>query len=117
MDELAALAKADPVAFRLAHMKDPRARAVIEEVAEMASWKPGETGRRHAAAAASRFAKYKNLACYVACIADVEVDRASGKVRVPHVWAAVDAGLIINPDGLKQPDRGRHHPVGELDAL
>ena len=44
MDEMAALAKADPVAFRLAHMKDPRARAVIEKVAAMANWKPGEAG-------------------------------------------------------------------------
>ena len=46
MDELAALAKADPVAFRLAHLKDPRARAVIEAAARMADWKPGEAGRR-----------------------------------------------------------------------
>src|SRR5262249_6161166 len=43
---------------------------------------------------------YKNLACYVAVVADVEVDRASGKVRVPRVYAATDAGLTINPDGL-----------------
>ena len=52
------------------------------------------------------FAKYKNLACYVACIADVEVDRATGKVRVPHVWAAADSGLIINPDGLRNQIEG-----------
>ena len=55
--------------------------------------------------------------CYVAVIADVEVDRASGQVRVPRVWAAADSGLIINPDGLTQPDRGRHRPVDELDAV
>jgi CO/xanthine dehydrogenase Mo-binding subunit len=42
----------------------------------------------------------------VACIADVEVDRASGKVRVPQVWAATDAGLVINPDGLKNQIEG-----------
>jgi nicotinate dehydrogenase subunit B len=105
MDEMAALAKADPVAFRLAHMKDPRARAVIEKVAAIANWKPGEAGNLSRGRGIS-FAKYKNLACYVACIADVEVDRATGKVRVSHVWSAVDSGLIINPDGLKNQIEG-----------
>ena len=99
MDELAAAAGADPVAFRLAHMKDPRARAVIEAVAKKAGWKPGEKGDGTRGRGIG-FAKYKNLACYVAVVAEVEVDRASGAVRVPRAWAAVDAGLIINPDGL-----------------
>jgi CO/xanthine dehydrogenase Mo-binding subunit len=52
------------------------------------------------------FSKYKNLACYVACIADVEIDRTSGKVHVPRVWAAVDSGQIINPDGLRNQIEG-----------
>jgi nicotinate dehydrogenase subunit B len=105
MDELAALAKADPVAFRLAHLTDPRAKAVIEKVAAMASWRPGETGSLNRGRGIG-FAKYKNLACYVACIAEVEVDRTSGKVRVPQVWSAVDSGLVINPDGLKNQIEG-----------
>ncbi len=105
MDEMAALAKADPVAFRLAHMKEPRARAVIEKVAEMANWTVGVAGSL-ARGRGIAFAKYKNLACYVACVADVEIDRATGKVRVPHVWAAADAGLVINPDGLKNQIEG-----------
>ena len=105
MDEMAALAKADPVAFRLAHMKDPRARDVIEKVAAIASWKPGEAGSLSRGRGIA-FSKYKNLACYVACIADVEVDRATGKVRVSHVWSATDSGLVINPDGLKQQIEG-----------
>ena len=105
MDEMAALAKADPVAFRLAHLNDPRAKAVIEKVAAMANWRPGEAGSL-ARGRGIGFAKYKTLACYVACIAEVEVDRASGKVRVPQVWAAVDSGLVINPDGLKNQMEG-----------
>jgi len=99
MDELAAAAGADPVEFRLRHMKDPRARAVIETCAQKAGWKPGQKsdgshGRGFA------FSRYKNLACYVAEAADVEVDRRTGRVRVTKVVAAVDAGLIVNPDGI-----------------
>jgi nicotinate dehydrogenase subunit B len=105
IDEMAAAAGADPVAFRLAHMKDPRARAVIEAVARKAAWKDGEKGDGTRGRGIG-FSKYKNLACYVACIADVEIDRASGVVRVPRVWAAVDSGLIINPDGLASQIEG-----------
>jgi len=105
MDEMAALAKADPVAFRLAHLKDPRAKAVIEKVAAMANWKPAEAGSLTRGRGFA-FAKYKNLATYVAVVADVEVDRASGKVRVPQVWAAADSGLIVNPDGLRNQIEG-----------
>jgi nicotinate dehydrogenase subunit B len=99
MDELAAAVGADPVAFRLAHIKEPRARAVIEAVARKAGWRDGEKGEgRHGRGIG--FARYKNLACYVAVVAEVEIERTTGVVRVPRTWAAVDAGLIINPDGL-----------------
>ena len=99
MDELALAANADPVAFRLAHMKDARARAVIEAAAKKAGWREGEKGDGTRGRGIG-FAKYKNLACYVAVVAEVEVDRASGVVRVPRAYAATDAGLVINPDGL-----------------
>jgi len=105
MDELAAAAGVDPVAFRLAHLSDPRARAVIEAVAKKAGWTPGEKGDG-ARGRGIGFAKYKNLACYVAVVAEVEVDRGSGMVRVPRATAAVDAGLIINPDGLTSQIEG-----------
>jgi CO/xanthine dehydrogenase Mo-binding subunit len=105
MDELAAAARADPIAFRLAHLKDPRARAVLEAVAKKAAWKEGEKGDG-ARGRGIGFAKYKNLACYVAVVAEVEVERGSGNVRVPHAWAAVDSGLIINPDGLANQMEG-----------
>jgi nicotinate dehydrogenase subunit B len=105
MDELAAAAGVDPVAFRLAHLSDPRAREVIEAVAKKAGWTPGEKGDG-ARGRGIGFAKYKNLACYVAVVAEVEVDRGSGMVRVPRATAAVDAGLIINPDGLTSQIEG-----------
>lgn len=105
MDELAAAAGLDPVGFRLAHLKDERAKAVIETVARMSGWKEGEKGTGVRGRGIG-FAKYKNLAAYVATVADVEVDAASGKVRVPRVWAATDAGLVINPDGLMNQIEG-----------
>ncbi|MGP0090342.1 MAG: molybdopterin cofactor-binding domain-containing protein [Xanthobacteraceae bacterium] len=106
MDELAAAAAADPVAFRLAHLTDPRAKAVIEAVVHKAQWKESDekgTGTRGRGIA---FAKYKNLASYVAVVAEVEVDRANGAVTVPRVYAAADAGQIINPDGLANQIEG-----------
>jgi len=99
MDELAAAAGADPVAFRLAHLKDTRAKAVIEKAAEMAGWKPDQKGDGVRGRGIG-FSKYKNLACYVAVVAEVEVDREKGTVCVCRTFCATDAGLVINPDGL-----------------
>jgi nicotinate dehydrogenase subunit B len=99
VDELAAAAGIDPIEFRLAHTKDPRARAVIEAVAKVANWKPGERGSGTQGRGFG-FAKYKTVATYNAVIVDLEVDRASGVVRIPRAWTSVDSGLIINRDGL-----------------
>jgi nicotinate dehydrogenase subunit B len=99
MDELAAAAGADPIEFRLRHLSDPRAKAVIDAVASKAGWRPKQPGDGRRGRGIG-FAKYKNLAAYVAVIAEVDVDRATGMVKVPRAFAAADAGLIINPDGL-----------------
>jgi nicotinate dehydrogenase subunit B len=99
IDELAAAAGADPVEFRLRHMKDPRARAVIEACAQKAGWKPGVKGDGTRGRGIA-FAKYKNLAAYCAVVTDVTVDRRTGKIALTRAVSAVDAGLIINPDGV-----------------
>ncbi|MEQ1776837.1 MAG: molybdopterin cofactor-binding domain-containing protein, partial [Burkholderiales bacterium] len=101
IDETALAAGVDPVEFRLRHMKNPRARAVIELAAQKAGWKAnagatkgnGSTGRGIA------FAQYKNLAAYCAVVADVTVDR-NGNVKVTRAVSVVDAGLTVNPDGI-----------------
>jgi len=105
IDELARAANADPIAFRLAHMKDPRAGAVIEAVAKKANWKEGEVGDGRRGRGIG-FAKYKTLSVYVAVIAEVEVDPTSGVIKVPHAIAVADAGQIINPDGLTNQIEG-----------
>ncbi len=115
VDEMAAAAGADPVEFRLRHLKDPRARAVIEAAAQRAGWTPearGDGGRGRGFA----FSKYKNLACYCALVADV--DRRSPSGAGPgHAGGGRGRRRADRQPGRRaQPDRGRHHPVGELDA-
>ncbi len=105
MDEMAAAAGADPVAFRLAHLEDKRAKAVIEAVAKAAGWKSGTKGDGVHGRGVG-FAQYKNAACYVAVVADLRVERATGKLLVERVYAAANAGQIINPDGLKNQIEG-----------
>jgi nicotinate dehydrogenase subunit B len=105
MDELAAAAGADPVEFRLRHLRDERAKAVIASAVEKIGWAPRQA-RDGTHGRGLGFAKYKNLATYVAVIVDVAIDRASGAVRVLKAVAAVDAGQIVNPDGLRNQIEG-----------
>ena len=96
MDELAAEAQADPIEFRLRHLKDARGRAVLEKVAELAGWRSREEGNGERGRGIG-FARYKNLGCYVAVIAEVQVGET---VTVPRVWCAVDVGQVISFDGV-----------------
>ncbi|WP_068184832.1 molybdopterin cofactor-binding domain-containing protein [Mycobacterium sp. UM_CSW] len=101
MDELAAAAGRDPVEFRLAHLSDPRGRAVLRAAALRAGW--DEWAPREAAGRGIGYARYKNSAAYCAVVAEVE---AVEEVRVCRLAIAVDAGLIINPDGAANQIEG-----------
>jgi nicotinate dehydrogenase subunit B len=101
MDELAAAAGRDPVEFRLAHLSDPRGRAVLQTAASRAGWT--ERTARDAAGHGIGYARYKNSAAYCAVVAEVE---AIDEVRVRRLVIAVDAGLVINPDGAANQIEG-----------
>jgi nicotinate dehydrogenase subunit B len=101
MDELAAAADRDPVEYRLAHLTDARARAVVAAAARRGDWDarpPGESRGRGIA-----YARYKNSSAYCAVVADVE---AVDTVRVHKLTVAVDAGLVISPDGAANQIEG-----------
>jgi isoquinoline 1-oxidoreductase beta subunit len=96
MDELAAAAKQDPVAYRLALLdKSPRAKAVLELAAQKAGWGqpvPKESGR----GVSLQFA----FGSYMAQVAEVEVAK-SGDVRVKRVVCVLDLGTSVNPDTIQ----------------
>lgn len=102
MDELAQASGQDPVAFRLRHLSDVRARAVIEAAAKAAGWQAGDAGGNGRGRGIG-FSRYKNRSAYCAVVAEVEVTET---VRVLRVVAAVDAGHIVNPDGLANQVEG-----------
>jgi CO/xanthine dehydrogenase Mo-binding subunit len=104
MDELALRAGADPVEYRLRHMKDERAIAVLKAAANNAGWKdwdtrPHEEGEGHGIA----WVKYKNTGAYCAVVAEVVMAEV---VKVKRLVIAVDVGLTINPDGVRNQIEG-----------
>jgi CO/xanthine dehydrogenase Mo-binding subunit len=99
-DELAMAASVDPVAFRLKHLEDPRARDVVTLAAAKFGWQAGikpPSGRGRGFA----FAKYKNIAAYCAIVIELEVERETGRVRLLRAVAASDSGQAVNPDGIR----------------
>ncbi len=101
MDELALAATRDPLAFRLEHVSDARLTAVLEAVAALADWprRPQAEGRAFGLAAAIYHGTY------VAEVVEVVVT-GGGKVRVPRVFAAVDAGRLVDPAGARSQIEG-----------
>jgi CO/xanthine dehydrogenase Mo-binding subunit/aerobic-type carbon monoxide dehydrogenase small subunit (CoxS/CutS family) len=100
LDEVAHAAGVDPVAFRLRHLADERARAVIEAAVERAGPRQAGLGRGLA------FARYKNRQSYVCALVDLQVRTGSGQIRLERAVLAADAGQIVNPDALSNQLEG-----------
>ena len=100
MDELAQLAGVDPIEFRLRHLKDERAIAVLQELARMTGWQKSARPTRSGVGRGMAYAQYDNYSAHAAVAVQVRVDSA-GKTRVEKAWVAHDCGMIVNPDGVK----------------
>lgn len=112
MDEIAAHAKADPVAFRLKHLSDPRLSEMVTNAAKAANWdarpSPKPASRKNGVASGRGVScvAYEGDNGYSAMVAEVEVDQNTGKVTVKRMVVSVDCGPISNPDGLRQQTEG-----------
>ena len=102
IDVLAAAAKADPVEFRRRHLEDPRMIRVLEAAAKAFGWaaRPAPSGRGVGVACGI------DAGTYVTLMAQVQVDKASGAVRVARIVCAQDMGVVVNPDGARQQIEG-----------
>ncbi len=95
IDAMAAAANADPIEFRLKHLKDPRMIRVLKAAAKRFAWKPTATPSKRGLGVACGI----DAGTYVAAIAEVLVDARSGEVEVKRVLSAQEMGIVVNPQG------------------
>jgi CO/xanthine dehydrogenase Mo-binding subunit len=103
MDELAIWLKQDPVAFRLQHLSDPRAIAVIHQAIHQADWWHDRSHDEEGVGRGFAYARYKNTGAW--CAVAVRI-LAGTTVRVTDISIAADVGLVVNPDGVKSQLEG-----------
>jgi nicotinate dehydrogenase subunit B len=110
LDEIAAATGNDPFEIRLRHLDDQRGRELLERLRRFAKWEPrGSRARDSGTLARGRgvsYTKYELVRTYVGAVADVTVERTTGRIKVDRVWVAHDCGQIINPDGLRNQIEG-----------
>ena len=118
IDELAVEAGVDPVEYRLRHMTDERAIALVRAVAERAGWEERLDAREIAVAPdivrgqGFGYAVYVHgpwpgkAAAWAAWVAEVEVNKATGEVAVTRVVAGQDSGMMVNPEGVRHQIQG-----------
>jgi nicotinate dehydrogenase subunit B len=112
LDEVAAHVGADPVAYRLRHLRDPRLKAVVEAAAKAAKWTARPSPRP--GLARTGVARGRGMSCvayegdngYVAMVAEVEVDQGTGRIAPKRFVVAQDCGPVSNPDGMRNQIEG-----------
>jgi nicotinate dehydrogenase subunit B len=112
MDEICAHVKADPVTFRLQHLRDNRIIDVVKAAADLAKWEKRPSPRSNIPR--TGVSSGRGIACvaysgsngYAALIAEVEVDMASGIVQPKKFFVALDCGPVSNPDGVRNQIEG-----------
>jgi len=102
IDVMAAAAGGDPVEFRLRNTSDERMRRVLKAAAEKASWAPAPAPSRRGRGVACGI----DAGSYAVLVAEVEVDRARGTVKVDRVVCAQDMGVVVNPEGATMQVEG-----------
>jgi nicotinate dehydrogenase subunit B len=113
VDEIAAALSVDPVEFRMRYLADANKRviAVLQAATKKAGWQthPSPAPSNSGSIATGRGVAVSgsgNAATVVCHVADVEVDKSSGKVTVKRITAAHDCGMIVNPDGIRNQIEG-----------
>jgi len=102
IDELAGIAGADPLAYRLSMTSDPRARVVLERLGALSRWQrrgPGGSGEGLGLA----YSRHRDRGAYVGVAVALDVDK---EVRLREMWCVADCGLIVNPDGARNQIEG-----------
>ena len=113
IDELAATAGVDPIDFRLKYLDpaDKRGTELLERLARLANWQKRPSPQKSASGNVVNgrgvsYVKYELVRTYVGAVAEVEVNRSTGEIRILTFYVAHDCGQIINPDGLKNQIEG-----------
>ena len=105
MDELALIANQDPLAFRLQHLSNARAINVLQKLGSVSEWS-SRPNPGNGLGWGMGFAQFKNISSYLGVVVQVKVDAESSQIRLNRAIAVCDAGLVINPDGLRAQIEG-----------
>jgi isoquinoline 1-oxidoreductase len=102
IDMMASAAGEDPLAFRLRHLTDPRMRRVLQAAADAFGWQPAAAPSKRGVGLACNI----DAGTYVATMAQVKVDGATGRVQAIRMVCAQDMGIVVNPEGAKMQVEG-----------